>query len=74
MMAKVKPLRKRTMTLKQLRKRTLAVLEACRRQFNHKAYQEGMSDAEFIEGPLCDLVHDIKQDIVMEGMLENGEC
>lgn len=58
----VKPLRKRTMTLRQLQMRTLDVLRHVRFQFGRQSWQEGMSDSEFIEKFITPLETDIYQD------------
>lgn len=61
-MAKVPPLKKKTMTLYQLQMRTLSVLRKVRFQFNRAAHEDGMSDSEFIESVLEPLETDIYQD------------
>jgi hypothetical protein len=61
-MAKVQPLKKKTMTLNQLQLRTLNVLRLARFQLNRKAYEDGMSDSEFIADVIGPLETDIYQD------------
>ena len=48
MARKVKPLRRRAMTLIQLQMQTLDVLRKVRFQFNRQAHESGMSDTEFL--------------------------
>lgn len=66
----IRPLRKKTMSLKQLQKRTLTVLRKTIKQFNRKAYEGGMSDTEFIEEVILPLETDIYQDQEMLKMIE----
>jgi len=58
----VPPLRKRTMTLHQLQMRTLDVLRKVRFQLQRQAWQEGMSDEEFVDKVISPLETDIYQD------------
>ena len=70
MPAKVKPLRKRTMTLDALQVRTLDVLKKVRKQFNRAGWEpSGMSDKEFIDKVVEPLQIDIQQDREMLAML-----
>ena len=62
---KVKPLKKKTMTLAQLQLRTLDVLRKVRFQFGRAAHEDGMSDDEFIEQVVNPLETDIYQDRVI---------
>lgn len=61
-MAKVRPLKKRTMTLEQLQLRTLDVLRKVRFQLGRQGYEGGMSDAEFVDRVVNVLETDIYQD------------
>jgi len=62
---KVRPLTKKTMTLKQLQLRTLDVLRKVKFQLGRAAHENGMSDAEFIEEVIDPLSNDIYQDRVV---------
>ncbi len=61
-MSKVKPLKKRTMTLDKLQLQTLNVIRRARFQLSRPAHENNMSDAEFIEQVLEPLETDIHQD------------
>lgn len=61
-MAKVRPLKKRTMTLDELQRRTLDVLDRTRDQFYRPGWQDGKSDDEFVRDVVQKLIIDIKQD------------
>ena len=68
----VKPLRARTMTLDELRQRTLDLIKATRKQFRRHSWQDGMSDEEFIDKVLGQLEHQIKGDIDAEKIRRDG--
>lgn len=70
---KVKPLKKRIMTLSQLQLKTLDVLRKVKFQFNRNPYSEGMSDEEFIENIVDSLMTNIYQDRHMAKMLRRLE-
>jgi hypothetical protein len=61
-MSKVRPLKKKTMTLSQLQLRTLDVLRKVRFQFRRQGFEDGMSDSEFIDKVLEPFATDIYQD------------
>jgi len=69
----VPPLRKKTMTLSQLQMRTVDVLRRVRFQLHRAAWQEGMSDEEFIEQFITPLETDIYQDRQILKMKRKGE-
>lgn len=69
----VEPLKKRTMTIEQLRKRTKRVLNQCRKQFLKTPYEPGMSDEEFIDEVINPLLTDIWQDTQMEKILNAAQ-
>lgn len=60
--AKVPSLKCRTMSLDRLQKETLRVLRLARKQFNRAAYEDGLSDNEFIREVLEPLMHSIRTD------------
>lgn len=68
----VEPLKKRTMTLRQLQLRTLDVLRKVRFQLGRQAHEDGMSDSEFIESVLDPLETDIYQDRQIIKMKRNA--
>lgn len=59
---RVQALKKRTMTLSELQLRTLDVLRKVRFQFNRQAYQDGMSDTEFLDSIVSPFEIEIYQD------------
>lgn len=61
-MSKVKPLRRRTLTVEQMQQKTLKLITAARKQLRRKPYQDGLSDEEFIEQVLDPLASQIKED------------
>ena len=66
---KVEPLRKKTMTLSELQMKTLDVLRKVRFQFNRQAYDDGMSDTEFLDQIIDPFETEIYQDRQMLKML-----
>lgn len=72
-MRKVKPLKKRTMTLNQLQLRTLDVLRQVRFQLGRQGFEDGMSDNEFISKILEPIETDIYQDRQVLRMKANNE-
>lgn len=69
----VEPLKSRTMTLDQLRKRTKRVLNQCKKQFLKTPYEPGLADQEFIEEFIDPLLTDIWQDTEMEKILDAAQ-
>lgn len=69
----VKPLKKRTMTLDELRKRTKRTLNLCRKQLRKAPYEIGLTDEEFIESHIDPLLMDIWQDTQMEKILDAAQ-
>ena len=69
----VKPLTKRTMTLEQLQKRTIKVLQQCRKRLRTPPYAVESTDEEFIYDVIETLIIDIKQDRDMLKMLSAKE-
>lgn len=65
----IKPLKKRIMTLQQLRQRTVRALQLCRKQFLKSPHEEGLTDEEFIDEHINPLLNDIWQDRQMEKIL-----
>lgn len=61
-MAKVRPLKKKTMTLSELQLRTLDVLRHVRFQLQRQAHEPGLSDDEFLDEFVTSLETDIYQD------------
>jgi hypothetical protein len=72
-MAKVIPLKKKTMTLNELQLRTLDAIRLTKFQFKRQAYQEGMTDEEFIDQVLEPLATDIYQDRQMVKILKKQQ-
>lgn len=68
---KPKPLKSRTMTLAELRKRTLKFIKATRKQIHRQHWEKGPTDDEFVNGILHDLENDIKADIETERMSDS---
>lgn len=64
----IEPLKSRTMTLDELRKRTLKLIRDVRKQLHRKPWQAGPTDNEFESTVLYELEADIKQDIEVERM------
>jgi hypothetical protein len=67
-MAKVRPLKSRTMTLNELQLQTLDVLRKVKFQFGRKAHEDGMSDSEFVEhvvDPLSEKIYADRQVLKM---------
>jgi hypothetical protein len=54
------------MTLDELRRRTLELINATRKQLRRHSWQDGMSDEEFIDKVLNHLEHQITDDICVE--------
>lgn len=65
----VRPLQKKTMTLSELQLKTLDVLRKVRFQFNRQAYDDGMSDTEFLDQIIDPFETEIYQDLQMLKML-----
>ncbi len=61
----VEPLRARTMGLSELQLATLDLIRKARFQFNRAAWEEGMSDEEFLEQIAAPLETRILQDRVV---------
>lgn len=73
-MSKVKPLKRRIMTLDELRAKTLDMIRCCRKQFRKGPYEDGMTDEEFIDDVLNDFECQINCDIEMEKIIaQNAE-
>lgn len=60
--AVVKPLKKRTMALDELQRRTINVLKKCRKRLRTPPYAVESTDEEFIYDVIESLIIDIQQD------------
>lgn len=61
-MGRVPPLKSRTMTLNQLQLETLDLIRKVKFQLNRQGWEEGISDAEFIDKILAPLEFKIYAD------------
>jgi len=66
----VKPLRRRTLTLKQLQAKSLRLISKMRKHLSVPPHISGVTDGEFTENVLCPLETQIKEDVEMMKMLE----
>lgn len=64
----IEPLRRRIMTVEVLRKKTLRMLKACRKQLLKCPHEVGLTDQEFFDR-ISDFETDIRTDIAMEKLL-----
>lgn len=73
---KVEPLRKRTLTLEQLQRKTLKVLRLVRKHLNSQPWKDGtMTDDEFLEAIIEPLESEIVADRHVLGMhRKSDEC
>ena len=58
----VKPLKRRTMALGELQKKTLKILRGVRSQLTRRAHEEGLSDTEFLEQVISPFMERILSD------------
>jgi len=67
MKSKIEPLKKRTMNLDQLQRKTIKVIRLMQKQLKRKHYHGGMTDEEFSDEVLNAFANDILIDRVMLG-------
>lgn len=67
----IEPLRKRTMTLSQLQRRTLKVLREIRKHLNTPGAIAELSDQELINDVIEPLISDIQTDRIILGFDSN---
>lgn len=68
-MSKVRPLRSKVYTLKELRFFTLDFIKKVRKQLQHSPYQEGMNDSEFLDQVVSPFEEKIRNDRDMERII-----
>lgn len=71
----VEPLRRRTMTLEQLQKKTLQLIKRVHKHLNTPTHISGVTDAEFLEKACYGLETRITEDIeILQGIAMGNLC